>query len=259
MEPQPNKKEDRLFVASIEKAFQVLEAFRGDRRDLGLTDIMSRTSLGKSATQRYIHTLERLEYLQKDESTRRYKLSKKILEPANSFLRTNPLVTTTTPYLVDLRSKLNARIGLACEHGTQAMYLLPLQSNNVAFRTAQPGFTVPLFCSAAGRLFLSIKSDEKIRLFLESIERPKYTPKTITDIEQILSEIQTTRVKGFSVTEEELRLGDVNLAVPVFGSLGELIASLVVVCNRHEWSRERVIDEVYPLVSATAQSISTQY
>ena len=61
-----NQNKDRLFVESVEKAFKVLEAFRSDKVDLSLVEIISRTGLNKSAAQRFTHTLHRLGYLKKD-------------------------------------------------------------------------------------------------------------------------------------------------------------------------------------------------
>ena len=248
--------DDRLFVGSVEKAFKVLEAFGADRRDLGLMEIVARSGLNKSAAQRFAHTLYRLGYLEKDPSSRRYMLSKRVLESANSFLRVDPLVNKAMPHIAELRRQIDARVGLACPHGMSAMYLIPLQSNRVVFRTTHPGHKIPLYCTTTGRVLLAHRGEEEARAFIESRDRPKVTPMTITDVERIMQEIARARARGYCITDQENRMGDINAAAPVFDGDGNVIATVVAACSKSEWAREEVVAKVVPLVMQTARTIS---
>ncbi|PHR90572.1 MAG: IclR family transcriptional regulator [Blastopirellula sp.] len=251
------KDDDRLFVSSVDKAFKVLEAFGTDRRDLGLVEIIERTGLNKSAAQRFTHTLHRLGYLEKDMSSRRYMLSHRVLESANSFLRVDPLVNKAIPHIVELRRQLNVRIGLGCLHGLNVMYLIPLQSNQAAFRTAHPGFQIPLYCTTTGRVLLAYRKPEEARAIIERCERTKITPTTITDTDAIMTEINNVRNQGYCITDQEIRIGDINLAAPVFDGRGNAIAAVAAACLRNEFSRKDMETKVAPLVIETARAIST--
>ena len=85
----PEMVDERLFVASVAKAMRILETFDKDAGSLGLSDIALRTGLGRSATQRFIYTLERLGYLDRDEASKRYMLSKKVYRFARNALSAN--------------------------------------------------------------------------------------------------------------------------------------------------------------------------
>lgn len=248
--------DDRLFVGSVEKAFRVLEAFGADRRDLGLVEIIERTGLNKSAAQRFTHTLHRLGYLEKDTSSRRYMLSRKVLESANSFLRVDPLVIKATPHIVELRRQLNARIGLGCLHELSAIYLIPLQSNQAAFRTAHPGFRIPLYCTTTGRVLLAYRKKDDARAIIERCDRKKITPTTITDTDAIMTEIENVRTQGYCITYQEMRMGDINLAAPVFDGAGNAVAAIATACFTSEFSREDMMTKIAPLVMETARMIS---
>src|SRR5262249_5632119 len=52
------KREDPLYVRSIEKAFRVLTAFGTGHASLSLSQIAAAAELDKSAAQRFTHTLE---------------------------------------------------------------------------------------------------------------------------------------------------------------------------------------------------------
>lgn len=64
-----------LFINSIAKGFQVLEAFSGGPQQMTLSDIARRSRLDRSAAQRVVHTLETLGYLQRIPDTTMYGLS----------------------------------------------------------------------------------------------------------------------------------------------------------------------------------------
>ena len=97
--------DDPLFVGSLEKGMRVLEAFRDSADSLGLTDIARVTGLGKSASQRFAYTWERLNYLVKDQQSRRYRLGPRVVELGYFFLRNDRLVAMAVPHLVALRDQ----------------------------------------------------------------------------------------------------------------------------------------------------------
>ena len=250
-------RDDRLFVGSVEKAFKVLEAFGSNRPDLSLAEIMARTGLNKSAAQRFTHTLLRLGYLKKDGSSRRYLLSQKVLESANSFLTVDPLVNRAMPHIIELRRQLNMRVGMGCLHGKSAMYLIPLQSNRAAFRTANPGFKVPVYCTSTGRALLAFHPDEKVKALIESCDRQKHTPFTITEVDKIMCEIESVHEYGFSITDRELITADINIAAPIFDALGNAVATVTASGSKSRWTKEDLDSKVAFLVIETARAISS--
>ena len=248
---------NRLFVDSVGKAFEVLEAFTSDQLDLGLVDIMSRTGLNKSAAQRYTYTLSKLGYLQKDVSTKRYTLSNKVLESANNFLSVDTLVNTATPHILELRRQIGMRIGMGCLFENSAMYLIPLQSNKAAFRTAHPGFKVPIYCTSTGRTLLAYHDSNDAKKMLEACNRVKHTPYTITDVDKIMKEIKKVRLNGFYITDQELITADINISTPIFNSKGEAIATVTASGSRNKWTKKALETDVSVLIMDAARAISS--
>ncbi len=235
----------------------MLEAFRTDKLDLSLVEIISRTGLNKSAAQRFTHTLHRLDYLKKDLASRRYSLSKKVLESANCFLSMDTLVNRATPHIIDLRRQLDMRVGMGCLHGRNAMYLIPLQSNRAAFRTAHPGFEVPVYCTSTGRALLAFGEYDQVKNIIASCDRKKYTPFTIIDVDEIMSEIELVRQNGYSITDQELITADINIAAPIFDTQGNAVATVTASGSKSKWTRNDLRTKVAVLVMETARAIST--
>ena len=249
-------KHDRLFVGSVEKAFKVLEAFTPDILDLSLNEIIIRTGLNKSAAQRFSHTLRCLGYLKKDPASRRYSLSQKVLASANSFLSVDILVNRATPHIIDLRRKLDMRVGMGCPNGETAMYLIPLQSNQAAFRTAHPGFEVPLFCTSTGRALLAYRERDEARRIIQNCDRRKYTPYTMIGVDEIMAEIEQVCRRGYAITDQELVTADINIAAPIFNSAGNAIATVTASGPKSNWTRHDLETKVAFLIMETARAIS---
>lgn len=248
-------KEHRLFVGSVEKAFDFLEVFDSNTKSLSLTELVQRTGLPKSAAQRYAYTLETLGYLNKDPESRRYRLSLKTLFAAGRFISQNEMIHAAYPHLVQLRQQLDARIGLSVQYQERIVYLIPLQSSREAYQTDYPGFSVPIHCTTSGRLFLAQQSDAEARSRLKVQERPALTPFSKTDIDDIMGEVSDARQQGYCITQQEYRIGNLNLGVPVFDREQKLAACLIAVVQTAHWDIQRLKQEAWPLLQETASRI----
>ena len=95
-----------LFVGSVGKAFQVLEAFRDTHRTMSMADIARAAQLDRSATQRLVHTMERLGYIRRRPGSTFYGLAPKVLTLSYNYLRSRELIERASPYLLDISRSL---------------------------------------------------------------------------------------------------------------------------------------------------------
>lgn len=254
---KPDRTSDPLFVDAVEKAFRVVEAFSARAPELSLTELCKATGMNKSSVQRFTHTLTRLGYLDKCEATRRYRLSPKVLESANDFLTVDPLVNRALPHIMELRRRVAMRVGMGCLRGEHAMYLVPLQSNQAAFNTANPGFRVPSYCSSTGRVLLAFLDPDEARRIIMASDLKMQTPFTITDVEALMAELRQIVNRGYCITSNELVLGDANIAAPIRDATGRAVATVTASGAESAWDRSRLVAEVAPLILEAAQAISS--
>ena len=247
--------ESALFAGTAAKIFKVFEAFDTQSRSLSLTEVMKRTGFNKSAVQRYLFTLEALGYLEKDADSKRYALTLKTLFPASNFLSQDPLIRAAYPHVVALRQSLDARIGLSVHYQDKVTYLIPLQSIREAYQTDYPGFCVPLHNTTTGRIYLSYESEGDARETLMRIEREALTPYTKTDVDEILNEIRKIPKQGYCIADQEYRLGNINVAVPILNRDMQPEACLVAVVQSADWDVVRCIREAVPALQNAAQRI----
>ena len=93
---------DLLMVQSVEKAFRVLNAIGNSGTPCTLAEVTAKTQIGKSAAQRFMHTLAKLGYIERFQNTNSWVLSVKVLQLTNFYLNSNEFIRRTQPYLIHL-------------------------------------------------------------------------------------------------------------------------------------------------------------
>jgi DNA-binding IclR family transcriptional regulator len=247
---------DALFVGSVEKALRVLQAFSGDKSTHSLTEITERTGLGKSAAQRFCHTLVALGYLIRDERTRQLKPSAKLLEFSFAFLASNSLSSYAAPFLLQAREKSGEAVNLALPHGLDVIYVTRLASLNSHLVNPPVGGRAPMFCTSSGRAYLSALPESEARSIVEQSNLAAITPHTITEKQEILKLIDQARKDGYASAQQECIMGELTVGAPIYGRHGRVVASMNICVNGRAWSADQMIEELAPIAMKTANDIS---
>jgi IclR family transcriptional regulator, pca regulon regulatory protein len=250
------ERSDALHVASVAKAFRVLEAFGQTISDLSLMEIADITGLDKSATQRFSHTLWQLGYLEKDERTRRFRLGKPVLDLSFYYLRSNALIELATPALIDLRNSCGERANLSLYDGTTTIYVIRQQTKREYFDGSLIGRRIPVFCTAGGRAILSrLPPNEAADVIGKSDLRPR-TARTVVEPARIMEKIDEARQRGFGLAVEETVMGEITVGAAVTDASGRPIAAVHIAASTSDWSPQAFEQRFAPLVVETAQSLS---
>ncbi len=255
-EKSKSKRDNPLFVGSVERGMQVLEAFDEGHLQLGLNDLVERTGLNRSAVQRFLHTWETLGYLYKDGTTKRYQLSPKVMGLGYNFLRGERLVEVATPFLLDARERTGNSVYLGTLFDTSIIYLIRLPQRLLLLEGTLPGRRVPAFCG--GRAFLSCLSDPEILEILHRSQRTLITPHTITDVDAIMREVALVRERGYCISQQEQLVGEIAVSAPVLDRKGTPRAAVYISARITEWPAEKVAAELAPVVLETAGMIGGQ-
>lgn len=252
----PDATDDRLFVAGVAKAFAVLGAFADERSALSLTEIAARSGIGRSAAQRFVHTLKVLGYMQQDPASRRYRLTPKVLHFANAYLRNDPLIGRAFPYLREASRRTGETVNLTRLDGAEIVFVTRFPSNTIISADLVLGSRLPAFCTAPGRAILAHLGAERALTILTEHPRQAMTEQTITDLDTLLERLGAVRRQGFDVAAEETFAGDLSVAAPVFGEDGSVIAAVNIAVAKPRWSAESACTMLAPIVTETATAIS---
>src|SRR5690606_28924677 len=90
------------------------------------------------------------------------------------------------------------------------------------------GSRLPAYCSSMGRVLLAGLSDEELEVQLRTTELHARTPHTLTDIDALREEILRVRQQGWALINQELELGLVSVAAPIYGRNRKVLAAVNV-------------------------------
>lgn len=245
-----------LFVGSVEKAFQVLEAFRGTHRLMSMTQIARASGLDRSATQRLVHTMEQLGYVRRMPGSMSYGLGSRVLNLSYNYLRSRDLVERASPYLLDLSQLLGETSNLQELDGHEIVFLARFPGRHLVNVDFAVGFRLPAAFTASGRAILSRLAPAEQRAILDATPARPVTPHTETKPGVLSQMIARARKLGYAIVANQTVVGDISVAAPVLDGTGHPIGAINMSVPTTRWTVEQVEEQLAPHVQLAATSIS---
>ena len=247
---------DPLFISSLAKGLNVMLCFGGGWEALGLRDIAQRTGLSTGAAQRITHTLTQLGYLRKDERTRRYRPSPRMLEFTYQFLRASPLYEVAIPVVIGLRDETQETVNVSLLDQTDAVVLIRMPSQRRINPSSVIGRRIPACVVSTGRAILSRLAPEEARAIIDATGLAQLTPRTETDPGTLAALVAQAREDGFAMVEEQSVLGELSIAAPVVDASNRPIAALGITTSTAYWTPDAMREKLAPLVMRAATTVS---
>jgi DNA-binding IclR family transcriptional regulator len=115
----------------------------------------------------------------------------------------------------------------------------------------------PMFCTAAGRAYLSrLPADEVSDILDRSVLRA-LTPHTVTDKRRVLALIRRARENGYASANQECYRGDLTIGAVVMGPHGRPVAAINISGPTSRWTLEDLARRWSPLLMETARAASS--
>ena len=245
----------REYVQSLERGLAIISAFGPGREKMTLSEIAKTTDLNKASARRFLLTLESLGHVRRDQN--KFFLTPKVLDLGYSFLSSKPWWSTSLPFLQDLAEQIGLPCGIGVLNGLDIVYVAYTPTKRVASINITPGYHIPAYVSALGRVCLSHHNDVELDEYFSSAKFVAMTKKTVTDPSTLREIIKQTRADGFSIVNEEVELGLIALAVPIFDRSGAAVAALHVSAINAQVKRKDLVEKMLPVLRATSAKITS--
>jgi DNA-binding IclR family transcriptional regulator len=247
---------DQLFNQSVEKAFAVLGAFSAERRVLGLAEIAAAAHLTAGSAQRCVHTLVQLGYLQRGARPNGWALTAKTLDISYPYLAGHTVLEQATMHLADLNHATGESVSLSEPDGVEMVFIARFPAHKRFFIHMSVGRRLPMYCTAAGRAYLSALPRGQVRALLERSTLRKLTTHTLHDISRIIDIIDAARELGYAWANQECYLGDLTIGAPILGKGGLPVAAVNLSGPTSRWTMEELRARLSPLLLETARAAS---
>lgn len=254
MRRQPDQ--STLFVGSVEKAFQVLEAFRDTHRVMSMAEIARAADLDRSATQRLVFTMEQLGYLKRGADSSAYSLTSKVLRLSYNFLRSREIIDRATPYLLEMAHALGETSNLQELDGHEIVFLARIPGRHLVNVDFAVGSRLPAVFTASGRAMLSKLTLEQQRAVISATPLSPVTFMTETDPQALLQQIAEVGRRGYAIVQNQTVVGDISVAAAITNHRGQPVGAINVSVPATRWTVEQAEEQLLPHVQLAATSIS---
>jgi DNA-binding IclR family transcriptional regulator len=222
----PIRQHPRTGAQSVERALAVLRCFEGASGDLGVSEIAGLTGLSVSTAHRLTRALCAGGLLAQDSRTERYQLGP-LLVVLGSRAEQQLGYARAMPALESLAASTGESVNLGIRSGDEVLVVLDVASPHPLRFSQASGSRVPVHTSAMGKVLLAYAADPG----REARSLPAltaYTGRTITDLDDLVAELEEIRVQGWAVNDEERNVGVRAVAGPVLSSHGAVVAAVAV-------------------------------
>lgn len=103
---------------------------------------------------------------------------------------------------------------------------------------------------------LSRLPPDEARDIVQRSDRRPFTSETITDVDDVMDNIERTRAQGYALTLNQILLGEIAAAFPVMNPKGEPVAAIHIASSLADWTPEDYARRVVPLGQQAARTIS---
>ncbi|MBL8288095.1 MAG: helix-turn-helix domain-containing protein [Rubrivivax sp.] len=250
--------DSRLFIASLAKCFQVLEALNTAGRAVGLTELALLSGIDRSGVQRITHTLRVLGYLRQDPATRALRLSGRMLEFGHTVLATNRLRERAQPHLEALNRRTGETVNLMELEGDEIVYVARFASVHAVSVDLHVGSRLPAFCTAAGRAILSRLDPAEAQARLKAARRSAMTARTVTDLARLRALLERARDDGYALNDQEAFVGDISVAAPLLDTHGQPLGAINIAVPSPRWQLDDVLARLVPALLKTAAAVNRE-
>ncbi len=231
---------NNYFINSIQRAFDILELFNYDVRELGISDIARELGLHKSTVHRIVTTLESKGILEQNPDSGKYRLGLKLYRLGLFVFDDNELIALSDTSLKKLADETGETSNLVIMDGCMTVYIAQRESSRMVRMFTKPGARVYPHCSGAGKVLLSEMDQKDIQLIIDSNGFPAYTNNTITSRNRLLDELKDVRAKGYAIDNGEREEGVMCIAAPVRNRHGVITAAISISGPANRFGQERL-------------------
>ncbi len=243
-------------VEALAKGLRILSLFDEQRPSWRVTDLAAAAGLPMPTVYRVVMTLTAEGYLDHLPNGD-YRPGVKTLTLGTAALRSLDLVGIATPKLQRLGEATGETVNLAVLTGDRVLYLVRLRNSDLVTANIQVGSTLPAVTTSIGKLLLAhLDEADLAERVTEASFAAQHGPNAKAGLADLRKDLAAIRRQGWAMQDEELAHGLRSIAGPITGPDGTVVAGANLALQARDWSTQRIVQELKPVVLETCAEIS---
>ena len=243
-------------IAALQRGLQLLRLFSESPRGLSAKQVAAQSRLPVSTVHRFLANLVTSSFLNRDKAGIHH-LGIACFSVGQAAAGQLDIRRLSLPYLRDLNQQTRETIHLTVRHGLSAVYVEKLDSPERLRIHSRIGASVPLHCTAVGKVMLAyMPIDEQDRV-LPQLDLERVTLNSVRSIQELRAELFRVRKNGYAFDLEEHELHIRCVAAPIWDHTGCVQSSLSITAPAVRMPVTR-LRQLAPLIQTVGRKISAE-
>ena len=183
-------------ILSVAKAMQLLQLLSVSGRPLTLKEIAEQAELPKSTAFGLLTTMREYDVISQG-TDGKYGLGLRLFEYGCQIGRSWDISAAAKPYMEHLAA------------------LDQVQARDKLRIVSDVGARLPIYCTSQGKVFLAQMARTDAEKLLRRQKMTQFTPHTITELPELMQEIERCRENGYAIENGEYKIGLRSISAPV--------------------------------------------
>jgi IclR family acetate operon transcriptional repressor len=215
-------------IRAVQRALSIVRLLAEEHKPLGVAEVSQATGLPPATAHRLLVTLVEEGWVDQDPQSTQYELGPGILGTAAVAIAYSSFIQAAKVTLTDIAEVSNLNTYLGVRVGYRVAYLASVRGREGHDAKFRVGVVEQAHAVADGKVLLADLPEQEVRrLYAGRSELRRYTPKTVANVDELLSQLPEIRRAGKALDIGERTEGWNYVAVPVRGRGGHVEAAIV--------------------------------
>lgn len=212
-------------IKTTSRVFEVVEVLM-DRDGATLTEVVDELDMVKSTAYRHLQSLAKEEYIVREGDT--YYPGMQFLNIGEYVRNRKDVYRLAKPKVQQLAERTEERSEFLAEEYGRAVFIHREVGSNAVDVNTRVGKTLPIYATSAGKAILAEYSRDRVEEIVDRRGLEQHAENTITDIEELMEELETIRERGVAYNDQELVPGLRAVGVAITNQDGEVFGGLSI-------------------------------
>ncbi len=238
--------------ATALKALRVLETVAASSQAISVHEVAEYVGVDKTTAYRMLMTLIEAGYVVRDDASRQYSLSYKVVSLSRNLLAENEVSHLIRQTLKHISDETHETLHYSVLDGDETVLVQRVKGTQLVTVDFQIGDRSKLHCTSIGKVILAFQDIRFIeRIIVAGL--PKLARNTITDPDTFRQELQRIRSQGYAIDDREFADNMRCIAGPVFEGGGHVNGGISISGPDFRFTLEKLEELKGPILKASRE------
>lgn len=243
---------------ALQRGLSVLELLAARDEGATLSEISAALNLSPASIFRLTGVLEESGYVLREEPSRRFRLTRKLLLLAQPQHEGRSLVESCLPAMKEVLRLTGETVQLCVLADYECVMIEQLPSTHPFKYIVDLGSRPPVYCCAPGKAMLAHLPEDVQSAALRAMKMERHTERTLTTRRELMDELARVRSRGFAVDQAEHFDGIHCVAAPLLDRHGHPVAAITI-AGPSARIQARRFSELGDIMKRAAQDAAHRY